>query len=249
MKSKFTSVRLAQAMEQARRQWQERRLIDTEPADHDETERLPITIAISREAGANGSNIARLVGERLGWPVYDRKLVQLIAAELGLRSQLIQSVDEKHVSWLRECLQALSVKPSVTEGAYVQQLIETLLTLAVHGECVIVGRGAAQVLPADRTLRVRLVGPLSERINAIERRFGISTEEATRWVERTDQERTWFVREHFYRDPADPQGYDLVLNALRLPPRACAEVIVATLEQFASRPLEKVGRPACLHHA
>jgi len=34
-----------------------------------------ITIAISRQAGSSGADIARAVGARLGWPVYDHELL------------------------------------------------------------------------------------------------------------------------------------------------------------------------------
>ena len=77
---------------------------------------------------------------------------------------------------------------------------------------VIVGRGAAQILPAARTFRVRLLAPQKERIAVIRRQLALPEEEAARWVERTDRDRTWFVREHFSKDPSDPGNYDLILN-------------------------------------
>src|SRR5262249_41409867 len=51
---------------------------------------------------------------------------------------------------------------------------ETLLSRAAHGECIIVGRGAAQVLPPKTTLRVRMVGPLQDRITATQHRYHCS---------------------------------------------------------------------------
>jgi len=37
-------------------------------------EAQPFNIAISRDSGANGHLIARAVGARLNWPVYDQEL-------------------------------------------------------------------------------------------------------------------------------------------------------------------------------
>ena len=48
-------------------------------------EAAPFSIAISRDSGANGHLIARAVGARLDWPVYDKELVSRIAGEMGLR--------------------------------------------------------------------------------------------------------------------------------------------------------------------
>jgi cytidylate kinase len=143
--------------------------------------------------------------------------------------------DERRQNWLQECLKALSSGRTVSASAYVPHLLETLLSLAAHGECVLVGRGAAQVLPAATTLRVRLVGPVEDRVQAIRQRFGISPEEAARWVERTDGERGRFVQEHFHKDPADPRLYDLVLNASRLTVNECADLIIETLHRLRAR--------------
>ena len=43
------------------------------------TERGICYVAISREAGAAGAIVARLVGEHLGWEVYDRNLLDQVA--------------------------------------------------------------------------------------------------------------------------------------------------------------------------
>jgi len=51
----------------------------------DEPQPQPIPVArfqnlcVSREAGAGGGALARLVGQRMGWKVYDEELVEAIA--------------------------------------------------------------------------------------------------------------------------------------------------------------------------
>jgi cytidylate kinase len=190
------------------------------------------TIALSREAGTYAAAIARAVGDRLGWPVYDRELLQRIADDMGVRQALLESVDERQVGWLSECLQGLSSGPVVSQSAYVRHLVETLLALATHGNAVIVGRGATKVLPPATTLRVRVVAPLEQRIEAVRREHGISKEEAARRVEATDRERSRFVQAHFLTDPADPRNYDLVLNAARFSPGECADLIIAALDRL-----------------
>jgi cytidylate kinase len=100
---------------------------------------------------------------------------------------------------------------------------------------VIVGRGAAQVLPPATTLRVRLVGPVKDRIEGIRQRFGITPEEAAAWIEKTDQARARFVKEHFLKDTTDPRSYDLVLNSSRFSIAECAELIVDALHRLQVR--------------
>lgn len=68
--------------------------------------------------------------------------------------------------------------PAMNESAFVRHLVQTVLRLGVHGNCVIIGRGAAQVLPPGSTLRVRLVAPRNQRIATVSRRQGISLDDA-----------------------------------------------------------------------
>ena len=82
----------------------------------------------------------------------------------------------------------------------------------VIGDCVIVGRGAAHILPKETTLRVRLVGNLDDRIAAICRRMALTKEKAAKWLADTDHQRQTFVKDHFLKDPSDSHNYDLVLN-------------------------------------
>lgn len=208
------------ALDRAQRHWQERH--------RDETlnRRAGITIGITREAGTPGTSVAREVGRKLDWPVYDHELVERIAQEMGLRSTLLGSVDERRQSWLLESMRAFSSEKFASEGGYVHHLVQTLLSLASHGNCVIVGRGAAQILPYETTLRVRLVAPLESRILATAQRLGLNHEQAARWVADTDRNRTLFVRDHFHKDPTVTSNYDLLLNASRWSVAACADFIV-----------------------
>jgi cytidylate kinase len=207
-----------------------------------------ITIALSRQSGVLGTSTAREVGARLGWRVYDHELLERIAGEMKLRTSLLESVDEKSRSWLQECMEAFAAVPSVTEAAYVHHLVQTVFSLASHGECVIVGRGAAQILPAESTMRVRLVAPLEWRIAALGRRLDISRKSAARQVERIDRERLSFIKNHFNKDATEPGQYDLILNVSRFSVEACAELIVQALHSLKSgAPTAGSGSLAAAH--
>jgi cytidylate kinase len=159
------------------------------------------------------------------------RAVRNLAGELGVRTQLLESLDERQTNWLQELFEALFGGQAVSETAYVHHLARTLFGLAAHGECVVVGHGGAQILPPATTLRVRLVGPRQDRIAAARRQFGWSYEEAEQWIERVDQERNAFIKGHFHKDPADPDQYDLCLNVFRFSAAQCVEHIVTALRQ------------------
>jgi cytidylate kinase len=220
--------RQADTLARAQRHWQEQ--------VHTARRAKPTySVTISREAGADGATIAAEVANRLGWPVYDRELIERIAREMGLRTNLVQAVDEHRKSWLLECVEAFTSAVTLSESKFVRYLVETLLSLSTLGHCVIVGRGASQVLPAASTLRVRLVGAKEDRIGTIQRRMHLLPDQAAKWVDDTDRERAAFVKDHFFKDPADSSLYDLVLNTSRWTAGDCADLIIDALKKLEMR--------------
>lgn len=226
--------KFSQLVEKACRHWEARRQV----AAHQNQAPLKsraFTIAMAREVGTLGTLVAHEVGKLLGWRVYDHELLEQIAQEMGLRTTLLESIDERRQSWLQETVGAYvgslisGDSAWASESSYVYHLVETVLALGLHGECVIVGRGSAFILPTETTLRVRLVGSLPERIAKMRETMGISESEAARKVHTIDRERSDFVRNHFGKDPDDPRNYDLVLNAPRLSTTQAAKLIVEGL--------------------
>src|SRR5687768_12113049 len=107
----FSSERLTEALSKANKHWSSR-------PGTDEHSAAKFTIAISRETGTYGAAVARAIGDRLGWPVYDRELLQRIADDIGVHRALLESVDERQESWLRECFTGLFSVPEVDHTVY-----------------------------------------------------------------------------------------------------------------------------------
>jgi cytidylate kinase len=240
MDHESTPERLAGTLQHLSRHWESRR----RPGGA--SGRRALTIAVSREAGTQGTAIAREAGRLLGWHVYDHELLECIAKDMGLRTHLLESVDERNHSWILETTEAfLSAPlksdwgPLVTESGFVHHLVKIVLALGVHGECVIVGRGAPFILPPATTLRVRLAAPVPDRIATLRKNLVIPEREAARQVRTLDRERTDFVLDHFFRNPDDPHNYDLVLNVARLSVPQSAEIVVETLHRLQARAAEK----------
>jgi cytidylate kinase len=208
--------------------------------------RPAITIAIGRQSGARGTTTARAVGERLGWAVYDRELVERIAQDMNLQGSLLEAVDEKKVGWLQEFMESFSSAPVVSEIAYVHRMMKTIASLVALGDCVLLGRGIAHILPVETTLRVRLVAPIDWRVAAMSRKLGVSQEEAAVKVAAIDRQRVQFVREHFNKDTTDPSLYDLVLNTERFSVEQCVDLIVEALHRLQAIASGKAPEPAAL---
>jgi cytidylate kinase len=189
-----------------------------------------LSIALSRQAGSGGAAVARAVGERLGWPVYDHELLDRIAQEKGLNARLLEHLDERTSGWLENTIRNFSGAGGDEERIYLRALLGLLAGLGKAGHCVIVGRGAAQMLPAASTLRVRVIAPRESRVAEVQKRRRLSRAEAERWVDTTDRARNRFVKQSFQLDSDDPLLYDLVLNSDRLGVEKCAALIVQVAE-------------------
>jgi hypothetical protein len=129
---KPTSVRLAEALERARQQWRTLRnlSLSLSPQQTPGPHRPPFTIALSCDAGTDGHAGAQAVGERLSWRVYDHELIEQIAREMGVRTELLESLDERQSTWLGELFPRLFTGEAVSETASPHSLAQTLFSLA-----------------------------------------------------------------------------------------------------------------------
>src|SRR5262245_19983122 len=229
---------VSELAERAWQHWEAKRLAAAAP-HRESSAPHPFSIALSREIGTQVSAVAQELGRLLGWQVYDRQLLERISQDMGLRADLLESVDERRQNWRTEIVRGLTAVPYVTEGGFAHHLIETVLALGTHGECVFVGRGSAFILPPATTLRVRLIGSVPERVAAWSQMLGISEQKAAEQIRDLDRVQTDFLKYYFHKDPADPYNYDLVLNAPRLSVVQLAELIVEAYRRLEAREQEK----------
>jgi cytidylate kinase len=245
MESEPLTGHLAETLEQLARHWESRRSITAQ--DPSGGTSRAFSIALSRQAGTQGTLIARELSRRLGWPVYDHELLERISLEMGVRTNLLETVDERKIGWLEESFQQFLDVPQVNENAYARHLVKCVLALGLLGECIIVGRGAAFILPAETTLRVRLVAPKKDRLATLCRNLGLSGREATRRLSSLDRQRNDFVRSHFLTDPTDPANYDLLLNVARFSSADACESIADSLQRLQSASRTEMALHALTH--
>jgi cytidylate kinase len=186
-------------------------------------------VAISREAGAGGSEIGRAVGQRLGWTVYDANLLDQIAERFHVSRMMLDVVDETHSNWVYDVLGTWMDRQIVPHEKYVVFLERAILEASKRGSAVFIGRAAQFLLPRLHLLAVRIVASESYRVRKIMERKSINEIAARRWVHDMDKGRREFVLRFFHHDVADPHHYDLVINVERCGPEDAVQRIVAAL--------------------
>jgi cytidylate kinase len=189
------------------------------------------TVAISRQASCGGEAIAREIGALLGWPVYDRELLERSKTDMLGSAEYLQELDERPPSWFSDVLRGLTGHTD-EKRKLARDVFKMIAVLGDHGGGVIVGRGATFLLPPARTLRVRLTAPLQVRVKHFQNERGVSLSDAEREITRIDQERAAFIKAYFQKDNGDLDHYDVALNTARFTAKAAAEVIATALKQL-----------------
>jgi cytidylate kinase len=216
---------IARLVERQMRNWElgrDQRLDSTSPG----RSRVEEFVCISRQVGTTGEEVAQALGDRLGWPVFDREILDAMAGDDTVRRQIYESMDERDLSWWEETLRSL-MQSEFVRNDYFKKLTETLLSLARQGSCVFLGRGADLLLPQGLGLRVRLVAPTVARCERIAEIHDLTRREAEQWVRRTEDERRRYFQRHFGVEAEDPVRYDMTINLARLSGDEAVEVILS----------------------
>lgn len=187
-------------------------------------------VCISREAGAGGSTLGRMVASRLGWSLYDDEIVQTISQRMEVPVEEVKALDELSPSVIQDWLLPLREEHYAPLEAYLDHLAKLVLSIGEIGDAVIVGRGAGFMLPRSHILSVRVIASKKARAARLAERQNVSQRTARRMAADLDHRRDKFVRTMFRVDPSDPHRYDLVLDSESLGLAVSAEIVARAVE-------------------
>ncbi len=204
-------------------------------------------ITISRQLGAGGENIACRVAGQLGLRLLDQEIIHE-AMQAGIPEDIAVESEEGKRSWVQRALDFLSLKQpaAITPGQlmesshavistgfpksedYYRSILESIIfDIAQSGDVLLLGRAGQMIFQnSPNCFHVRIVAPPEKRIAALEKRRGISADQARQEIEESDRVRAAYLRRHYDADIDDARLYDLCLNTGTLPEQAAADLIV-----------------------
>ncbi len=228
----MTTHNVLQTVERQCRLW----VLQREAQRIEAVESWPV-ITVSRQFGALGEALARLIGERIGFTVWDNELVHTVAEEAGANEATFGSLDEHRRRVINDAIEGALMGGKYLNSEYLRRLMRLMHTIHGHGKSIIVGRGAQYILEPDTILRVRVVSPFEVRVRDYGERQGLPPDRARRKVEHEDGERVSYIRQNFFRNVNDPADYDLLVNSGTIPLEKLIGVVVDTYEaKFYQRP-------------
>lgn len=187
-------------------------------------------VAVSRQAGSGGREIAQKLAEELGWPLFDKEILHAMAGNDAVRERVYQAFDERQVGWLEEILETI-IDGRFSAANYFHRLSKGILMLAHGAPSIFLGRGADFILPADQGIRVRFVAPLRDRVVRYARENKVDEDTARQRILDIDHTRHEFLRKHFRHDIDDPARWDLTINTSRLSPVQAAKIILGLMRE------------------
>jgi len=186
-------------------------------------------IAMTREMGSLGKDVAQGVADALGIPVVHHEIIEPLADKMRLR--------KSHVVRLLEGEPRFFDRLTADHTSLSIYTAEETFALAAKGNGAILRSwGAANLLRSvSHVLCVRVCAPKPVRIARVMERMGTSDERLARHeIESNDEAHAAIVRRHLGDDWRDAAYYDLVLNTERVPIEECVQTVLhfARLPQF-----------------
>ena len=181
-------------------------------------------IAMTREMGTRGKDVAAGLADRLGIEVVHHEVVERHLAER-------LSITESAVHRFLEGEASLWERWNVDDRRLSRFTSEEILELAMRGNVLIRGWGAAQLLrDVPHVLCVRVCAPMPQRIEEMKLRLGVDDNEiVSREIERNDEAHARSVQRQFRTDWQDATGYDIVINTAHV----AIEPATAVVQQLA----------------
>jgi len=182
-------------------------------------------LTISHQYGSGGSRIARELGRRLGWSVWEKEIVRKIASQYKVAEEYVEAKDERVDSFIERMVGLFGMggfestyeipPPLWLTDAQLARMTRTIIEeVAKEGNAIIVGRGGNLVLANHpRALHVFLLAPLEVRISRVMQAEGLAHSDAERRISGMDKLRTDYVHNFYHMSWNDLTQYHLVVDS------------------------------------
>jgi cytidylate kinase len=177
-------------------------------------------IAMTREIGSHGSEVAAGVAVALGLEIINSEIVvPHVAGSLGVEQSAVQRYLDGKAS--------LFDRWQIDTRKLSQYTLDQILNLALKDNVLIRGWGAAALFQGIRgVICVRVCAPMAVRVRVMMERLGVKDADAIQQeIERFDTGHSRAMRAAFNFDWTDALMYDIVLNSARVTTDDCVKAV------------------------
>jgi cytidylate kinase len=183
-------------------------------------------IAITQHLGTRGVELGRVAAETLGYRfVTSDEYVQTTARLYKVTPEQLVIVDERRPHFWERL--------KTDTERFMAFLRAVVLKEMAKDRLVVIGRSVAFLLPEHGCgVRVRLVGPIKDRVREVAAEERLAPAIAERRVRDYDREVRARIQTLLGADIEDPTSYGLTLNTFALPLNAAAAALVSCAEEI-----------------
>ncbi len=182
-------------------------------------------IAVSREYGTSGHNIAMALAKEFDLPLYNRNMLDEIATHKNVDVEKLHKYDERPRNLLiSRTVRGMSNSP---EEVIANFQFDYLRAKAESGESfVVVGRCAEYILREyPGLITIFILGDKKDKLKLVQEKRGVSEKEAAAIMYRHDKKRKAYHNYHCPTKWGDARGYDITINDSRLGIQKTAEFL------------------------
>lgn len=184
-------------------------------------------ITISRQFGAGGKTLGKMVADKLGYTFADSDIIQKIAEEANVSPHWVESFEKEAGTKLSRVISTMVSQRWVDrilkdehgyldEKIYLDYLILIIAQMADEGNVVILGRGSQYILDDHPdALHVLLIDEWDSRVDFMKNQYDMPRNKAERVVNAEDRRRMNLYSKLGKRDYDHPSLYHLVINMHR----------------------------------
>lgn len=183
-------------------------------------------VAMTREMGSLGKDVAAQLSQRLGKRVIHHEIIGMLADKMRLRkSHVVRFLEGKAGIWERMTTDSTSLAIFTAD--------ETLKLVEDGEVAVLRGWGAAHLLRSvPHVVRVRVCAPFETRVQRMMQR--LNTEDrglVESEIRLSEEAHAAITRRHFGLEWQEPEHYDVVLNTERVPIDRCVDEIAQLISE------------------
>src|SRR5260221_9564244 len=187
-------------------------------------------IAMTREIGSHGSEVAAGVAAALGLEIINSEIVvPHVAGSLGVAQSAVQRYVDGKAS--------LFDRWQIDTRKLSQHTLDQILNLALKDNVLIRGWGAAALFQGIRgVICVRVCAPMAVRVRVMMERLGVKDAEAIQQeIERFDAGHSRAMRAAFNFDWNDALLYHIILNSARVTIDECVKALCDLAQHLRSQ--------------
>jgi cytidylate kinase len=179
---------------------------------------------ISRQFGAGGKTLGKMVSETLGYTFADSSIIQMISKQANVSAEWVRSFEKEAGGVMSRAISSIVSQRMVDrilkdergyldEKIYLDYLVLTIVQMADEGNTVILGRGSQYILKGHPDVfHILLIDDMEDRVKFIMEQQNCSRGVAARLVNGEDKRRANLYKKLGKYDYDDPSLYHLVLN-------------------------------------